>query len=50
MVACEYAKQLILQGAAKTITLQALSLQCGFASQKNVYKSLKAESRKASIT
>jgi AraC-like DNA-binding protein len=37
----EYAKQLILQGAAKTITLQALSLQCGFASQSTFIRAFK---------
>jgi len=37
----EYAKELILQGAANSITLQALSLKCGFASQSTFIRAFK---------
>jgi AraC-like DNA-binding protein len=37
----EYAKEKILQGAANSITLQALSLQCGFASQSTFIRAFK---------
>lgn len=37
----EYAKELIDQGVASTITLHALSLQCGFASQSTFIRAFK---------
>jgi AraC-like DNA-binding protein len=37
----EYAKEKILQGAANSITLQALSLQCGFASQSTFIRAFR---------
>ncbi len=37
----EYAKEKILQGATKTVTLQALSLKCGFASQSTFIRAFK---------
>ncbi|MFT7164944.1 MAG: AraC-like DNA-binding protein [Flavobacterium sp.] len=37
----EYAKEQILHGAANTITLQALSLQCGFASQSTFIRAFR---------
>jgi len=37
----EYAKEKILQGATKTLTLQALSLKCGFASQSTFIRAFK---------
>lgn len=37
----EYAKEMILQGATKIVTLQALSLKCGFASQSTFIRAFK---------